>query len=176
MSSALTLARPYARAAFTLAREQQRLDAWSQQIGFAADVADNATVRSLLASPAMTADTAIILLAPDGDLDPEFSRFLRLLEANGRLSLLPEIAQLYEKARAEAEGVVNVTITSATELEAAEVETLSAALRRRFGTDIALTRAVNPDLIGGAVIDAGDVVIDGSVRSKLERLRAALTQ
>ena len=176
MSSALTLARPYARAAFALAREQQRLDAWSQQIGFAADVAGSNAVRSLLTSPKMTADTAVILLAPDEDLDPDFSEFLRLLEANGRLSLLPEIAQLYEQARAEAEHVVNVTITSATELEPAEVESISAALRRRFGTDIALTRAVNPDLIGGAVIDAGDVVIDGSVRNKLERLRTTLTQ
>lgn len=176
MSSALTLARPYARAAFAFAREQQRLDPWSQQLGFAADVAADSLVRSLLTSPLMTADSAVVLLAPEGSSDTEFSQFLRLLEANGRLSLLPEIALLYEQARADAEKVVNVTVTSATELDAADVESISAALRRRFGTEIALTRAINPDLIGGAVIDAGDVVIDGSVRSKLERLRTTLNQ
>ena len=72
--------------------------------------------------------------------------------------------------------MVKVTVTSAAELEPAEVATLTAALQRRFGSEIALTRAVDPALLGGAVIDAGDVVIDGSVRTKLERLRTALVQ
>lgn len=176
MSTAITLARPYARAAFALAREQQRLQAWSDQIDFAAELAAHDQVRALLTSPSMSAEAAVTLLAPDYDLDPDFAQFLRVLETNGRLPLLPEIAQLFEQARAEAERVVNVKITSATELDAAAVETISNALRRRFGTDIALTRSVDPDLIGGAVIDAGDVVIDGSLRTKLERLRTALTQ
>lgn len=176
MSTAITLARPYARAAFALAREQERLQAWSDQIDFAAKLASNDQVRALLTSPSMNSDAAVILLAPDYDLDPDFAQFLRVLEANDRLPLLPEIAQLFEQARAEAERVVNVKITSATTLAAAEMDTISSALRRRFGSDIALTCLVDPDLIGGAVIDAGDVVIDGSLRTKLERLRTALTQ
>lgn len=176
MSSALTLARPYARAAFLLASERQRLPDWSQQLGFAAEIASSETVGALLSNPAMTADAAIALLSPEGGAEPEFEQFLRVLDGYDRLSLLPEIAQLFEQARAESERVVKVTVTSAAELEPAEVATLTAALQRRFGSEIALTRAVDPALLGGAVIDAGDVVIDGSVRTKLERLRTALVQ
>ena len=176
MTAALTLARPYARAAVALAREQQRLPAWSQQLGFAAAIASDETVRSLLSSPATTADAAIALLSPEGSVDADFVQFLRVLAANRRLPLLPEIATLFEQARAEAEKVVNVTLTSAAVLDDAETQTLIDALRRRFGSEIALTKAVDPALIGGAVIDAGDVVIDGSVRGKLDRLRTALAQ
>lgn len=176
MTAALTLARPYARAAVALAREQQRLPAWSEQLGFAAAIAGDETVRSLLSSPATTADAAVALLSPESGADADFVQFLRVLSANRRLPLLPEIATLFEQARAEAEKVVNVKLTSATALDDAETEALVAALRRRFGREIALTRAVDPALIGGAVIDAGDVVIDGSVRGKLDRLRTTLAQ
>lgn len=176
MTAALTLARPYARAAVALAREQQRLPAWSEQLGFAAAIAGDETVRSLLSSPATTADAAVALLSPESGADADFVQFLRVLSANRRLPLLPEIATLFEQARAEAEKVVNVKLTSATALDDAETEALVAALRRRFGREIALTRAVDPTLIGGAVIDAGDVVIDGSVRGKLDRLRTTLAQ
>lgn len=176
MTAALTLARPYARAAVALAREQQRLPAWSQQLGFAAAIASDDSVRALLGSPALTADAAIALLSPENGTDADFVQFLRVLSANRRLPLLPEIAVLFEQARAEAEKVVNVKLTSATALDDTQTQTLIAALRRRFGSEIALTRAVDPTLIGGAVIDAGDVVIDGSVRGKLDRLRTALAQ
>lgn len=176
MSTALTLARPYARAAVSLAREQGRLSAWSDALGFAATIAADESVASLLTSPSMNADAAIALLSPEGPVDEDFLQFLRVLTANGRLPLLPEIATLFEQARAEAEKVVNVRITSASAMDAEQVETITAALRRRFGSEIALTQAVDPALIGGAIIDAGDVVIDGSVRGKLDRLRTTLAQ
>lgn len=176
MSTALTLARPYARAAFTLARDKGCLPTWSEQLGLAAAIAADDAVRPLLSSPGMTADAAIALLAPPHDDDADFLQFLRVLVANGRLSLLPEIVLLFEQARAEAEKVVKVKVTSSSAMGADEVASLSAALRRRFGSEIALTHAVDPALIGGAIIDAGDVVIDGSVRGKLERLRSALIQ
>lgn len=174
MSTALTLARPYARAAVSLAREQGRLQSWSDGLGFAATIAADESVKSLLTSPAMNVDAALTLLSPNRGADQEFDQLLRVLMINRRLPLLPEISQLFELARAEAEHVVNVTITSATKMDDSEVETISSALRRRFGTDISLTQMVDPDLIGGAIIDAGDVVIDGSVRGKLERLRTTL--
>src|SRR5690606_28414487 len=103
-----------------------------------------------------------------------FGRFLALLADNGRLALLPEIAGLYEELRAEAERVVKARVTSAAELPAGELDKLKEALRRRFGRDVEVETAVDPALIGGAVIDAGDVVIDGSLRGKLERLQGAL--
>lgn len=176
MSTALTLARPYARAAVAVARDQQRLPAWSGYLGFAAAIAADEAVRTLLSSPALKADAAIALLAPEGEVDADFIQFLHVLADNGRLPLLPEVAVLFEQARAEAEQVVQVRLTSAVALEASEVEALSAALRRRFGREIALTCAVDPALIGGAIIDAGDEVIDGSLRGKLERLRSTLAQ
>jgi F-type H+-transporting ATPase subunit delta len=176
MSSALTLARPYARAAFSLARALSRLPPWSASLGFAAQVALDSRVQSLLGHPALTADDAVALLSPPADAagDEMFGNYLAVLADAGRLQLLPEIAALYEQQRAEAEHVVKATITSATVLDAAEVAKLHDALKKRFGSEVEIATAVDPELIGGAVIDAGDVVIDGSLRNKLARLESAL--
>jgi F-type H+-transporting ATPase subunit delta len=174
MSHALTLARPYARAAFGLAREHGRLAPWSNLLGFAASIAADARVQGLLGHPKLSLDDVLGLLLPSGEIDPNFRQFVVVLADNRRLALLPDIAAQYEALRAEAEKIVNVTVTSATPMGAGEVESLTAALKRRFGGEIALTQAVDPELIGGAVIDAGDVVIDGSLRGKLARLSAAL--
>ena len=116
---------------------------------------------------------AVTLLSPDGAGD-NFARFLALLADNRRLVLLPEIAGLYEDLRADAERVVKATVTSAAALPATELETIKVALRKRFGRDVEIETAVDESLIGGAVIDAGDVVIDGSLRGKLDRLQSAL--
>ena len=97
-----------------------------------------------------------------------------MLADNRRLVLLPEIAALYDELKADAERVVRATVTSAQPLDAAELEKIRASLRRRFGQDVEVATAVDAALIGGAVIDAGDIVIDGSIRTKLARLGAAL--
>ena len=177
MSQALTLARPYARAAFSLARDGGALAGWSDALGFAARVAADPQVAALLGHPALTTNDAIALLAPPAStIDTEaFSRFVGLLQDNRRLALLPEIAGLFDELRFEAERVVKARITSATDLPAAELETIKVALRKRFGRDVELETAVDADLIGGAVIDAGDVVIDGSLRGQLGRLQTALS-
>ena len=174
MSNALTLARPYARAAFGLAREHGRLPQWSNLLGFAATIAADPQVQALLGHPKLALADTLELLLPAGDLDPNFRQFVATLAENRRLALLPEIAAQYEALRAESEKVVKVSVTSAVPMGAGEVESLTAALKRRFGGEIALTQAVDPELIGGAVIDAGDVVIDGSLRGKLARLQSAL--
>jgi F-type H+-transporting ATPase subunit delta len=174
MSSALTLARPYARAAFALAREHDQLSQWSMRLGFSAQIAMDPRVQALLGHPKLTAEEAVELLLPPGMQDAVFGQFLAVLADNGRLSLLPDIAALFAQLRAEAEHVVKATVTSATPLDAAELAKLHDALKRRFGSEVEITTAVNPELIGGAVIDAGDVVIDGSLRNKLARLESAL--
>ena len=173
MSQALTLARPYARAAFSLARDDNSLAAWSQALDFASRIAGDAQVASLLGNPRLTEADAVALLSPD-DASEYFGRFLALLADNGRLAMLPEIATLYEELRAEADHLVKATVTSATELPASELATIKAALKKRFGRDVEVETAVDASLIGGAVISAGDVVIDGSLKGKLERLQTAL--
>jgi F-type H+-transporting ATPase subunit delta len=173
MSQALTLARPYARAAFAIAREGGAYAPWSDALGFAARVAADPKVALLLGNPKLTDADAVALLLPDGG-DENFGRFLALLADNRRLVLLPEIAGLYQQLRAEAEGIVKATVTSAAVLPLAELDTIKAALRRRFGREVEVETAVDDSLIGGAVIVAGDVVIDGSLRGKLERLQSAL--
>jgi len=173
MSQALTLARPYARAAFAIARDGGRYAEWSNALGFAARVAADPQVASLLGNPKLTHADAVTLLSPDA-ADESFGRFLALLADNRRLPLLPEIAGLYDELRNEAERVVKAKVTSATALPAAELETIRAALKQRFGREVEVEAAVDESLIGGAVIDAGDVVIDGSLKGKLGRLQAAL--
>ena len=175
MSQALTLARPYARAAFALARDNGSYAPWSNALAFAARVAVDPQVVGLLGSPKLGNADAVSLLAID-DASEQMRSFLALLADNRRLALLPEIAGLFEELRAEAERVVKARVTSAAALPAGELDTLKAALRKRFGREVELETAVDADLIGGAVIDAGDVVIDGSLRGKLDRLQATLAQ
>jgi F-type H+-transporting ATPase subunit delta len=174
MSTTLTLARPYARAAFAIARQNDQLAQWSLYLGFAAQVALDQRVQSLLGNPALSVDDAVALLTPPDAADPAFTAFLATLAENGRMALLADIAALYAQQRAEAERVVKAKITSATKLAPSEMARLHMALKKRFGRDIEITTAVDPDLIGGAVIDTGDVVIDGSIRNKLARLESAL--
>ena len=173
MTQALTLARPYARAAFALARDGGNASAWSQALAFAARGAADPQVHSLLGNPQLASADAVGLLVMDG-ADENMTRFLALLADNRRLPLLPEIAGLFEDLRAEADRIVKARVTAASELPATELETIRAALKKRFGRDVEIETAVDASLIGGAVIDAGDVVIDGSLKGKLARLQSAL--
>ena len=175
MSQALTLARPYARAAFAIARDAGKLAGWSDALGFAARVAADPRVAALLGHPRLGRDDAVALLAIDG-ADATFADFLGLLFDNRRLPLLPEIAGLYDELRLESERVVKAKVTSAAALPAAELDSIKAALKKRFGREVEIETDLDPSLIGGAVIDAGDVVIDGSLRGKLDRLQSTLAQ
>jgi F-type H+-transporting ATPase subunit delta len=174
MSQALTFARPYARAAFALAREQSRLPQWSQLLAFTSVAVAQPEVQSVLGDPRVALSDLIDVIVPLGDIDPSFRQFLQVLGDNRRLPLLPEIAALYDALRADAEKVVKATVTSAQVLDAAELGKLRESLKKRFGREVELSTAVDAGLIGGAVIDAGDVVIDGSLKTKLARLGAAL--
>lgn len=174
MSHALTLARPYARAAFALAREHAALPQWSQWLGFAAAAVLDARVSALLGNPRIAVATLRDLVAPP-QADARFTRFLDLLLENGRLAVLPDVAALYETLRADEERVLKARVTAAVALDAQQLASIRGALQRRFGRDVEIEARVDAALIGGAVIDAGDVVIDGSIRSKLARLHGALT-
>jgi len=175
MSLALTIARPYARAAFALARQAGDMPGWSASLSVSAQIAADPRIVALVSLPALDRSEAVSLLAPPS-CDETFRRFLDVLAENDRLALLPEIASQYEQLRAEAEHVVHARVVSATPLSTEEQSKIEQALRKRMNADVTLQLSVDPALIGGAVIDTGDTVIDGSLRSKLARLETALTQ
>lgn len=175
MSQAFTIARPYARAAFALAKERGDLGGWSKALAVAAQLMSDPRVAALVEHPSLASADAAGLVAPPGDLDASYLQFLAVLAENRRLVLLPEIVALYEELRAEAQRIVRAKVTSATKLDDAALSKLRDSLRARFKQDVELETAIDESLIGGAVIDTGDVVIDGSLRSRLARLETALT-
>lgn len=173
MSDALTLARPYARAAHAVARDAGQADAWSRMLATAAALAASPEIGMALNDPRLRRADAVQLLSND-TADAHWQAFVELLADNRRLALLPEIAALFEQLRADDEQVVRATVTSAGELSQDELASITSALQRRFGRQVRVQTAVDPALIGGAVIDAGDLVIDGSLKGKLARLQDAL--
>ena len=175
MSANQTLARPYARAAFDLALADGLLADWSRRLSFSADIAGTPDVAAALARPDMPQAEQLAIVLPEGDTaEGTYGRFLTVLAENGRLPLLPDIAAQYALLRAESERIVKARVRTAVALEPAQIETLKAALKRRFGRDIELSNEIDDSVIGGAVIDAGDIVIDGSVRGRLTKMQNAL--
>ena len=181
MAERVTVARPYAKAAFEHARERAAFAQWSKLLGTAAAVVADPGVEKLLASPLVTPQQLVDLLAEiagndnGGKLDEESRNFLQTLAHNRRLGLLPEIAAGYETLRAQVENIADVQVISAFPLEAKHRERLAAALQKRLRCEIRLNCEVDPQLIGGAVVRSGDMVIDGSLRARLERLAAEIS-
>jgi len=176
MSQPLTLARPYARAAFELASSSgSTLGDWARKLAFAAQAAADPQVRALFGNPRVTPPELASLFLPEGEpTNSTFAEFVNLLADNQRLHVLPEITALFEQRKREAEKILQVRVRTAAPIDAGETAKLTDALKRRFGRDIELEQTVDPTVLGGAVIDAGDVVIDGSVRGRLHQLEAAL--
>lgn len=175
MSEALTLARPYARAAFEIARDAQALDAWSQALAFASAVAANASVIAMRNDPRVEPKVLVDMhLADAVAADGPVAHLFAQMAENDRLALLPEVAELFDAFKREAEAVLKVTVTSAQALDAAEVDKLKAALGKRYQRAIELDARVDERLIGGAIIDAGGQVVDGSVRGRLSQLASTL--
>lgn len=175
MAQAITLARPYARAAFELAHAASALAAWSQALAFAARVAADPRVAALGNDPRVQPAQLVALHLPEGiAADAPFAQFLGELAEHRRMALLPEVAALYEQYRRESESQLLVKVTSAMALDAAQAEQLKASLKRRFKREIELETSVDASLLAGAVIDTGSEVIDGSARGRLERLGNAL--
>lgn len=178
MSELTTLARPYAKAVFEVAREAGDLARWSDQLGFMAAVVHDPTMKAFLDSPKLTREAAAetVIGVCEGRIDDQGKNFVRLLAENGRLTLLPEIAAIYEVMRAEAEGKVEARVISAQPVSDAQKSAIAQSLAKRLGREVELVCEVDESLIGGAVIRAGDLVIDGSVRGRLERMAANLSR
>jgi F-type H+-transporting ATPase subunit delta len=176
MAELTTLARPYAKAAFEYAQANQQLTQWSELLGLAGAVSQDTTVQQVLKAPRLTStDKATTFIEVCGDkFSAQVRNFLSIVAENNRLELLPEIAALFDLYKAEQERSVDVDVTSAFALNDEQQDKLAKVLSARLGREVRLHAAEDASLIGGVVIRAGDLVIDGSVRGKLAKLAEAL--
>jgi F-type H+-transporting ATPase subunit delta len=172
-----TIARPYAKAAFEFARGANAFAAWSQALKNAAAVVADARIAALTKSPQWQAgDLAkLVTEAAGGAFDAGMQNFVAVLAENHRLLLLPEIAAHYEALRSAVENTVDVEVVSAVTLNAAQIEKLKAALGARLKRQVRMQNSVDATLLGGAIVRAGDLVIDGSMKGRLQRLATDLT-
>jgi F-type H+-transporting ATPase subunit delta len=182
-----TVARPYARAAFEVAQETNVLAELSETFAAAKELLGDGQVVAFLATPTLSDEQRLEFLqglfakvVGEGSVFAGGSlhgtNFVKLLLENGRVAALPEIADQFEALKAKVENTVDAVITSAAPLSAEQQQAMAASLREKLGRDVRVTTEIDENLIGGAVIRAGDVVIDGSLRARLDGLANALTK
>jgi F-type H+-transporting ATPase subunit delta len=176
MAEIATIARPYANAVFELAKKRRAIDAWSRELAVVAAVAAEPEIKDVIDSPAATSLQKANTLARvcGEDISREGKQFVQILARNKRLHLLTEISEQFEALRAQEQASLEVDVISAYPLDDAEQKRLTEALGRRFEREVLLTSRVDESLLGGVIIRAGDTVIDGSVRGKLEKLSETL--
>jgi len=176
MSELTTAARPYARAVFEMAESEGSLTKWSDSLSFMSVVASNDEVKQLLSMPAMAKQSgaeAFVKLC-DGKLGDAEKNLVNLLAENDRISLLPEISVLFEALKDESEGSIEALVSSAKKLTKAEEDAISKALKKRLGRDVKLKVSVDESLLGGAIIRAGDLVIDGSLKGRVSKMTSTM--
>jgi F-type H+-transporting ATPase subunit delta len=176
MAELSTLARPYAKAAFEYAVEAKDVQGWSDSLSLAASVAQQPAVEKLLSSPSATAvkqAEAVQNICGD-ELATACQNFISILSENRRLQLLPQISQQFEIMKANLEKAVDVDVVAASKLDAAQQKALSKALSAKLERKVNLQVSLDKSLLGGAVIRAGDTVIDGSIRGRLTKLAESL--
>ncbi len=176
MAELSTLARPYAKAAFELAKQNGQLTQWADALGLLAVLSEQQNVVKLVNSPSETPEgkaQKLIGLCAD-DLSAQGKNFVHALAENRRLPLLPEINAQYQMLKAEQEKSIAVDVVSARELTAEQQAGLTDALTERLQRTVTISVSTDPALLGGAVIRAGDTIIDGSVRGRLTKLAEAI--
>ena len=177
MAELLTLARPYAKAAFAYASEQNAADTWSTVLNALSATVQDEAFSAYITRPELTPAEkvkAFIQILGAEQTSVAVSNFLTLLAENDRLALLPEISAEYELLKAQDNNAVDVVIESAFPLSAVQEQLLTDRLEKRFNKSVNTTVEVNPSLIAGVVIRAGDQVIDDSALDKLEKMRTRL--
>jgi F-type H+-transporting ATPase subunit delta len=177
MAEKATIARPYAKAAFEHARQAGALKRWSDALAAASAVVSDPQVNRLLSDPRVYPKQLVDLIADVvGDrLDTHGRQFFETLATNRRLGVLPDITAMFESMRAEIENVADVEVISAVELSEAQRDRLALALGKRLKSEVRLHCVVDPTLIGGAIVRSGDMVIDGSLKARLDRLSQVIT-
>ncbi|AEI78883.1 ATP synthase subunit delta [Cupriavidus necator N-1] len=179
MAETATIARPYAEALFRVASESSagNLGAWSELVSEMGQVAANPDMKAVAGDPNVPGKklAELFLSVLKSPLNDEARRFVKLLVDNGRLTVMPEIAEQFHVLKNAREGSSDVEITSAFPLEGSQLNDLVAALERKFGRKLYAKVAVDPSLIGGVSVKVGDEVLDTSVRTRLAAMQATLT-
>jgi len=175
MSDLITVARPYAKAAFDFAVEHQSIDRWQTMLAFAAEVARNEQMAELLSGALAPEALSASFNAVCGDqLDEHAQNLIKVMAENGRLRVLPDVLEQFEHLRALSEATAEVEVTSATELSDEQLAKITAAMEKRLSRKVKLNCRIDKSVMAGVIIRSGDMVIDGSVRGRLERLADVL--
>lgn len=176
MADFTTAARPYAKAVFEIAKDAGQFDEWSDRLASLSSVVEHPEMRQHLDAPDLThQDRSILVERVAGDLlDDSGRNFVRLLSENNRLALMGDISGIFEELRAEAEGEIEADVTTAFELTDEQRDKMAAALSKKLDRKVRIVSTVDNSLIGGAIIKAGDLVIDGSVKGRLEKMTNSL--
>ena len=178
MAEKSTIARPYAQAFFEVARSKGILPQMADALDAAAIAATDRAFVGLVGDPSVSKENlaALIIGVCGEDVGEEFSSFMKLLAENGRLDVLPQISELFNAYRSEEEQTVEAEVISAVELSAAQKKKISESLKKRLGRKVTLQCHLDESIIGGAIIRAGDLVVDGSVTGQLNKLTQALSR
>ena len=175
MSEFVTVARPYAKAAFDFAVEHQSLDRWQSMLAFTAEVTRDEQIEELLSGATAPEALSATFIAICGEqLDDAGQNLIRVMAENKRLRVLPEVLQQFIELRAALEATVEVEVTSASALSEEQQAKIAAAMEKRLSRKVKLNCKIDKSVLAGVIIRAGDMVIDGSVRSRLERLADVL--
>lgn len=178
MAERKTLARPYAEAVFQMAKENDQLQAWSEQLFLLAGIGANEDVIALASNPEIDRkDIADLVIGSAGKkLNKDGANLVRLLLENGRLTLLPEISELFEINKSEHEGSIEAEVISAYKLASEQIKNIGDALKKKLGREVKIVSRIDKSLVGGVVIRAGDLVIDGSVTGYLQELSTQINR
>lgn len=175
MSELTTVARPYAKAAFDFAVEQNAVDSWLEMLVFTAEVAQNETMTAYLSGAASVEQAKELFINVCGEqLNEQGQNLVKVMAENERLLVLPQVVELFSQFKAEYDKEITADVTSAVELTAEQQTNISAALEKRLARKVKLNCVVDAAVVSGLVIKAGDMVIDGSVRGKLDRLATTM--
>lgn len=175
MADVITIARPYAKAAFDFASEHSSIEKWHSMLMFASRVSQDETIKNLMSSEMKPSALAELFIAICKDEFDEYGvNFIKIMAENKRLSCLPEVFFLFEQFKAEKETVAHVEVVSATELTDEQLNKISAAVERRLSRKINLECRIDQSIISGFIIRTGDMVIDSSIRGRLNRLSDVL--
>ena len=176
MAEVSTLARPYAQAIFNLANANNTLKAWSDTLALLSEVAADKSMVEIINNPDVSNEQIVSLFIDicKDNLDEQGINFVKLAAENNRLEVIPYIAQSFAAMRAEAEGSIEAQVISAYAVNATQKKSIAAALKKKLGREVTITTKTDKSLLGGVIIRAGDMVIDGSVKTQLEKITHSL--